>query len=872
MNKKQLIAATLIALLSVSSANATDISGVTGNNGIYNINPNQVNGDVGYRYYDQFQLSQGDIANLIFRAQNGDQRALNTFINLVGNKIDINGIVNTMRDGNFCNGHAVFVSPKGMVVGASGVLNVGTLSIVTPTDDNFKTLKNGYETKDFSVINNISVMKNGTDSNFGGNAPVDIQGKILTRGTGNNSTGIGVDIRGSQVDISGTIINGYKGNDAFTNRITAETQAAQLFNSLVNTNGSIKAATNMIADDAGHIIIKSGNDITADSKSGINITGHIANLGNAETTITNHGSNGLQIAGTVASNGKLNIYNNNTESALMISGKLTNKNADLSLSSKGGIDITKSASILTDKNLEIVNKGGQLVLAGTAISNGKTDIVNSGSQGMDISGTIGISNSTPTVRIVNENGKLVFTGGINAANSVSVRNSAEQGMEIGGSIQAGEGILVQNRAGDATLNGKLKVDNGNISVLNSGTGKLTTTSESSITNNLGNIAVKNESTGGMELNGNITNEGEIAINNLAGYAAVNGTINNTGNIGIINKANGTGLTVGGTVNNEGNIKLVNSTGIDGLTVNGTVNNTNGNLYLYNDAGLASINGTLNNTEAGNLYVLSRNNSWGIYTGADSVISNEAGNLAIKHNGDRAAAPTGGVGMNLNGSISNDGEIAINNYSGQMLVNGTITQNGNATIGIINRSASEDKANTAIGGINMEVNATINGRDINIKNNGKGDLTVNGEITHNGRLNILGNEGNLTLGGTIHNTGSDITYAASRANGNGIDVKSTFNADANNGGTILIKNISGANGLTYDGTITSTKQAELYNKVGDLTVTGAINAVPAVILNTGKGLTVTDAANLQGDVKIVNKGTEKAVVADKYKNNFREAVK
>ncbi len=866
MNKKQLIAATLVALLSVSAANATDISGVAGNGNVYDIYAAQVNGDVGFRHYNNFELSKGDIANLIYRAQNGDQRALNTFINLVNNKVDINGIVNTVRDGAFHNGHAVFISPKGMVVGASGVLNVGTLSVVTPTEDKFNALREDYNNAKFDVISNISQLRNGAGMNDGGNAPVEIQGKILTRGMGENGSGVGLDIRGSQVDISGTIVNGYAGTDKFTTL----SQAEALFNNLVNTDGTIKAASSMIADDAGRIVIKSGADVSATNKGGINITGKIANLGNTETAITNHGSNGLQVGGVVATNGKLNVYNNNTASALTVAGKLTNKNANLSLSSKGGIDVQTNANITSDKNIEVVNKGGALNFAGTAVAQGKTDIVNSGNGGMNITGTIGnTANETDTVRIVNENGKLTFTGKAYAKESVSLRNSGAQGMEIGGTVKADEGVLVHNKAGNATLSGAINVEDGNIAVYNQGTGKLTTTAGSTLTNGNGNVAVKNEATGGMELNGTITNEGEVAINNLAGAAVVNGTINNIGNIGIINKDNGTGLTIGGTVNNEGKIKIVNSTGANGLTVNGTVNNELGNLYVYNDAGHATINGTLNNTGAGNLYVLSRAASTGITTGTDSHIINEAGNLAIKHNGSGAL---NGAGMNLNGEVANDGEIAINNYTGNMNVAGTITQNGNKTIGIINRAASEDKASTAQGGNSMTVNATINGRDINIKNNGSGDMTVNGEITHNGRLNVLGNEGNLILGGKIHNTGTDMTYAASRAEGDGIDVKSTFQADANNGGTILIKNITGQNGLNYEGSMTSNNQAEIYNKVGDMNVTGAINAAPAVILNTGRNLTVTDAANLQGDVKIVNKGSEKATVADKYKNNFRESLK
>ncbi len=857
MNKKQLIVAAIATVMSVSGAHAvSNISGITnGGSGSFDIKPEQANGDVGYRYYDQFNLGSGDIAKLIYEFnKNGEIRDLNTFINLVNNQVRIDGLLNALKsDGT---GHAVFISPKGMVVGASGVLNVGTLSVVTPTQTNFDKMHTEYNNQNFTTINNISTMRNGAGNNYGGNAAVDIQGKILARN--------GVDIRGSQVDISGTIVNGYNG----VNLLSDKEQANAIFNQLVNTDGSIIAGSNLIANNDGRIVIKSGADVNTANKGGINITGKIAALNNTETAITNHGSNGLQVAGTIAANGKLNVYNNNTASALNVSGKLTNKNADLSLSSKGGMDVQTNANITTDRNLEIVNNGGTLKFAGTAVSQGKTDIVNRGNGGMNITGNVG-NDDTSSVRIVNENGKLAFLGKANARDSVSLRNSGTQGMEIGGTVKAGQGVLVHNKAGNAALKGAIEVENGNVVVMNEGTGKLTTTTANTITNGNGNVAIKNESAGGMELNGTITNEGEVAINNLAGAATVNGEINNIGNIGIINKDKGTALTIGATVNNEGNIKLVNSTGTNGLTLNGTVNNDTGYLYLYNDAGHATINGTLNNEGAGNLYVLSRGASTGITTSADSVISNEAGNLAIKHNGSGAK---NGVGMNLNGTVTNDGEIAINNYTGNMNVAGTITQNGNGTIGIINRNADEDRAKTSTGGNAMTVDATINGSDINIKNNGSGDMTVNGEITHNGRLNILGNEGSLILGGKIHNTGTDMTYAASRAQGDGIDVKSTFSADANNGGTILIKNITGENGLKYDGTMTSNKQAEIYNKVGDMTVTGAINATPAVILNTGKNLTVTDQANLQGDVKIVNKGSEKATVADKYKDNFRESLK
>lgn len=880
MNKKQLIIAAMATVLSVSAANATsNISGVTGvgNNGFsgtFNIDPATISGDVGYRHYTDFQLGEGDIANLIYQGmKNGEVKDLNAFINLVQNHIDVNGIVNTLRgDGTFhSGGHAIFISPNGMTVGASGVLNVGQLSVITPTTDKFEDLTKAYNAKDYATMNKVSKLRSdeatAVDStiNYGGNAPVNIYGTVLSRN--------GVDIRGSQINISGNILNGINNAD----KVTTAKQAQDLFNALVNTEG---------LNNGSSIIVKSGKG----TETGIEIvsTANIENLNNnAEVAITNNGDKGLTFNGTANSNGKLNLYNKAGD--LNVNGNLSNKNADLSITNAttaNALNIN-GGNISTTNNLNVVNHGTDKLLIGnttnaptsaTLSANEKVNVVNNGNGDLTIlqNARLGKTDkSTTSVRIVNRGGQLAFSGFADAAESVSIRNEGT-GMTVGGTVNAGEGILVHNKNGNAELSGYLEVDAGNIAVMNEGTGKLTTTTDSSISNGEGNIAIKNTADGGMELNGYIANTGEVAINNLAGAADVNGIIENYGNVGIINKDNGTGLTIGATISNEGKMKIVNSSGANGLTVDGEIYNNSGNLYLYNDKGLATINGQVTNEEAGNLYVLSRNESLGIKTSADSVISNEAGDLAIKHNGTGAAAGLTGAGMNLNGTITNSGETAINNYKGNMLVNGNINvEDGN--LGIINRA----------GGYGMTLNATIqhNASDgtANIKNYGSGNMTVNGEITHNGRLNVLANEGDLILGGKIHNTGTDMTYAAARANGDGIDVKSTFEADAS-GGTILIKNITGQNGLKYEGTMTNTNGlAEVYNKVGDMTVNGDINAVgavdrndqtgaSAVVLNTGNNLTVTDQSDLEGEVVIVNKGINKANVADKYKDKFREQLR
>ena len=69
---------------------ASEISGITnGGHGTFNIDPTGKAGSIGFRGYEKFNLDAGDVANLNFSD-------ISTFVNMVDNKININGIVNSM--------------------------------------------------------------------------------------------------------------------------------------------------------------------------------------------------------------------------------------------------------------------------------------------------------------------------------------------------------------------------------------------------------------------------------------------------------------------------------------------------------------------------------------------------------------------------------------------------------------------------------------------------------------------------------------------------------------------------------------------------------------------------------------------------------
>lgn len=851
MNKKQLIIAAIAATLSVSGAfAATDITGVTGNNGVFNITPDKLNGEVGYRKYDNFNLSAGDIANLIYKY--GNSRDINTFINLVQNGVKIDGILNTMRDGNFYNGQAVFITPGGMTVGASGVLNVGSLSVITPTNDAYNSLKGEYASNNFANINNISSLLNKS-SNVGN---ISIDGKILARE--------GVQLRGGQINVgaNGAIVNGITSTQAFTDRATAATQAEALFNNLVNTNG-IKTAS---------AFTKNGSNIQIKSSTGVDIAGKVINgaadasgitsaQGNSGVFITNSGSNGTKISGLVQSTHELNVFNKAGD--MTINGTLKNEGANLNVSNKGG-NVAIGGTFSSDRDIAVTNNSstGSLAFSGTA-KGANANFVNEGAGGMNVTGAV----SGTKARFINRGGKLVIANTADkvAADRVDVVNYGDGGASIGG-INAENGLYVVNHKGNLSVDGHVTTgDDATISIRNAETaGKFAVGSNGHV-DGKGKVALRNQGANGMTIDGKVTNDNalgnaETSIINENGALLVNGKINNNGNMAIKNTGSGMTISKNAVVTNEGQLKVKNY-GAGGMTIVGDVNNT-GNVTFYNDAGKMKLATTEDGTKAGNitnedgrLIIWSRNNSTGISAASSSkIINNGNGNsLAIKHTGTTAA---GSKGLDLQGTIRNDGETAINNYSGDMYISGNIQSDG--SLGIINR-AGAGKADFASAG------SITSDKNINIKNYGSGDMTVNNTITNNGRLNVIANTGKLNLGGTVHNDSNGALddnngfYAVSRDQGTGINLSSGFKADG--AGQNLIKNISGSEGLRYEGNINASgSQTELYNQKGNMTVGGTLATTgdgKVVVLNKGDGMKLDGIITSEKDAKIVNKGLEHA---------------
>lgn len=138
---------------------------VSAESGVYNIYAQKLHGDIAINEFAKFQLDANDIANLYFHKQ-GETINAGNLLNFVNTRIDINGTVNAIRNGTI-GGNLFFLSPEGMAVGKSGVINTGALYVMAPAttslpgESNYESLKGVFNTG-AATEDHLNAIKNGS--------------------------------------------------------------------------------------------------------------------------------------------------------------------------------------------------------------------------------------------------------------------------------------------------------------------------------------------------------------------------------------------------------------------------------------------------------------------------------------------------------------------------------------------------------------------------------------------------------------------------------------------------------------------------------------------------------------------------------------
>lgn len=740
---------------------ASTISGVTnGGSGSFNIDPTTKNNGTGFRHYQDFNLGQGDVANLNFAD-------INTFVNMVDNQVVINGIVNSVRGNGFYNGKAVFISPNGMVVGASGVLNVGSLGVYAPNSIDYTNLKNSPS---------AATLAEATENASNGGAPITINGKVITAGN--------VDLVGGQIDIAKNagIVGGVNLNQMTIQ--TSERQATALFNNLVNTDnlangnnftsdatGQIRITSNKGVNVAGNIInyatggeyqdanstnysgilINSHNGSTPDGDAittGINVSGNIVNT-KGLVEFNNNGGD-LDISGNIKNNGTTHIYN---QPLAQYSDATKNEN----IAKNSGINIT--GKIDTKGNLRIENRGGKgLNISGTVNHEGDSFVQNGYSSENDIMG------------YGKNNEKLDNTGALNIGGTFNTTGNAEF-------LNTEYGQDGLNVTGNVTTGGKATYTNKGAAGLNVKQGGAIKSSQG--------LEMTNYGVGGLNITGSANNTGKATVTNHSGRLTVGGTFTNNGDATFVN--NGTELNVSGTVSNENGLLDMTNNGADGFNVTETGKiSGNGGLNMTNsETGTAgmNINGTV--TNIGNANVLNKAgalNVGGSFTNTgDAVFTNDGTNLVV------------------NGTVTNNkGTLKMTNNNGAFNVNGTVRNNGTTTnltnagadglnvAGTVYSNGDLTMTNTGAKGINLASTGRVKGdNNIYINNNSKGGVNVKGLVNGQKDVNITSENGNVVIG---DNTENDNYITA----GDNININVNNGSILNEGSATKVKTLLKAN--------------------------------------------------------------------------------
>ena len=880
---------------------------------VFNLRPEAFNGKYGFRQFKDFNITEGDVVNFLYRAlqldvvggvQQHKYFDIETFVNFINNAdgAQIHGIINTMRelgDTSINNGNLVFISPNGLMVGSTGVLNVGSLQVYTPSQTAFDTMRSGLPDREintsFSDGTTTALAQNVSNtfdpSNtalYTGSGAVTINGRVASRGD--------INLNGGQINVgNGGLLLAGVGNDS--TYITTKGGADVLFGNLVNADNMNSA--NEFSSANGKIVIKAnqGVDIGQNAK-----VRNYNSAANSSTTIENTGVNGIKIAGEVSNpNGTMTIKNsagalNETSTGLIrnkgtltvtnlgsgtgitLDGTVTNT-GDMTVTNETGANGLNIGGNVTNNTgaAKILNKVNTLTVknSGTVTSNGTSlEITNSGANNLAINGNV--YNNAGTANITNTsastNGSLDISGLVqNNGTAINVTNNGANGLHIltGGSVDNNTGVAkILNTANDLSVSGSVINDGTSVDITNSGAGGLNI---SGIVDNNKGVATVTNTNGALNVTstGEVVNDGTSLTmeNEGAGGFTVDGKVtNNKGIAKLLNKTNK--FTINGTVSNSGSKLDIENQGVNGLSIAGQVLNKTG-------AGQATITNTSGSTTGGlDISGLVQNDGAGVTvnnSGANGL--NISGTVDNNNGTAEINNYTDGLDVVAGGNVINDGDSLLMTNSGTdgFNVYGNITNNN----GVAELSNTNNKLNIASTGV-----VSNSGDALDITNSGRNGLTIAGQVlnkTGAGAATITNTSastnGGLTVSGLVQNKGASVTL--NNAGNSGLNISGTVD---NDNGTVSVLNSNGGLNVLAGGTVTNDGSELIMTNdgAGGFSIDGIVinNRGTATLTNNTNKFTVNSSGTVNNRgtrLTMTNSGANGMLVAGKVYNYAGDAV-
>ncbi|MCL2390258.1 MAG: leukotoxin LktA family filamentous adhesin, partial [Endomicrobia bacterium] len=144
------------------------------NGNVTDIHTNTVSGNTGFNSFKQFDVWMNNTVNLHLKDN------MNNLVNLVHDSATkIDGVLNAFKNGKI-GGNVFFLNPNGIAVGATGIVNVGALTLATPTK----------EFMDSVISSDKSVSSLVTKAILAGDIPINPTGTISVKGKINAYDGV----------------------------------------------------------------------------------------------------------------------------------------------------------------------------------------------------------------------------------------------------------------------------------------------------------------------------------------------------------------------------------------------------------------------------------------------------------------------------------------------------------------------------------------------------------------------------------------------------------------------------------------------------------------------------------------------------------
>lgn len=411
-------------------------------NGVTDIWADRVVGNAAVNVFDKFNLSANEIANMYFKTQQGNEWKDN-LVNFVNSRIDINGTVNAVKD-NKIGGNLFFLSKDGMAVGKSGVINTGSLYVMTPTQDYIKNMKVVAGTADAATAEKeLNAITNITkDANAWQAIPVNASGTITVLGKVNATNevqmraakiGVGKNVSGELKDDEGTVIMEANAANKEAYIKTGITNFADIVN-IKNADGTAIITESGLTGDLQATQTGSGDIVLSAYVDGATEKNDLEELPfiggtfgpiaeTAENTFVEQDFNAsVDIYGSVETTGE--------EGHININATAVNSNVDVkdgNYVDNKNTDVAQLANVKAEVNIDGAVKAAEDVTVKAEAINRYID--NSGAVAKAVS--VGVSSGTP------------ITGDV----AYSVLNTeANVNITSDGSIESGKGVNIDAKA------------------------------------------------------------------------------------------------------------------------------------------------------------------------------------------------------------------------------------------------------------------------------------------------------------------------------------------------------------------------------------------------------------------------------------------